>query len=415
MFLYSLPSGLRLLHEPSSSAVAYVGIAVSVGSRDELSGEEGLAHFCEHLAFKGTARRSARRIRNQIESLGGSLEAYTTKETTVYYAAIGSGHVRLALDLIEDIVFHAAYPEAEVEREREVVCDEIESYNDSPADLIWDDFDNLLFAGSPLGHNILGTAESVRHYQAADARAFRDRLYTTGRALAFCFGGGKAELGIRNEALGMSSRTISRDSSAVVWSDKARELIPHSSFLIPHSDVIVHKDTHQAHVMLGRVAYSFTDPRRHALQLLSNMLGGPALGARLNVALRERNALVYTVESSCVCYRDTGSWAIYYGCDASDIKRCRRLVARELDRLMQSPLTPRALAAAKRQFIGQIAIAADNRENIALDAARLYLHTGRLYDPDDRRRQIEDITAEDLLQVARDIFPEQGLTRLTYA
>lgn len=395
-----LPSGLRLLRLPSPSAVAYVGIAVAAGSRDELPGEEGLAHLCEHLAFKGTARRSALQTVNAIERLGGSLDAYTTKETTVFYAVVQRRHIRQAMDVLEDIVFHSQCPEAQVEKEREVVCDEIESYNDSPAELIWDDFDNIIFEGHPLGHNILGTAEQVRAYTGDDARRFRERLYRPERAVMFCLGGEVAPAG---------QTIVPRDGGASDLPDKSGK----SNKSAPR-EIVLHRDTHQAHVVIGRRAYSSTDARRTALQLLNNVLGGPALSARLNLALRERGALVYAVESSMVCYRDTGSWAVYFGCDSEDVRHCLRLARHQIERVCRQGLTPAALRAAKRQLTGQIAIATANPENVALDMARLYLHTGRLYDPQEQIARIEALTQRDIAAAAADIFDTDSLTTLIY-
>ena len=401
---------MRVLHLPSTSQVAYCGIAVHAGSRHETAQQQGLAHFCEHLAFKGTQRRTATQIINAIEGLGGELNAFTNKEDTVYYCAIEQRHLRRALDVLQDIVFHSQYPEPEVEKEREVVCDEIESYEDTPAELIYDDFENILFEGHPLGHNILGTSEQVRSYTSADARCFRQKWYRPENCVLFISSGGwKVEGGgWRVEGGGWKENT-----PASVKSPSTLHLPPFT-FNLPPSTIIRNRGTHQAHVMVGTRAYAAGDERRWALYLLNNILGGPALNSRLSMALRERNALVYTVDSSMVSYSDTGLWGIYFGCDPDDTKRCLRLVRKELDRLMDRPLSESQLRAAKRQLQGQLAIAAENREQTVLDCARTFLHTGKVRTVGDVMAHIATLSAADLQQSAQELFAPEHLTTLIY-
>ncbi len=387
---------MRVLHLPSTSQVAYCGIAVHAGSRHETAQQQGLAHFCEHMAFKGTERRTATQIINAIEGLGGELNAFTNKEDTVYYCAIEQRHLRRALDVLQDIVFHSQYPEPEVEKEREVVCDEIESYEDTPAELIYDDFENILFEGHPLGHNILGTSEQVRSYTSADARCFRQKWYRPENCILFISGGG-----LKVEGGGWKENTPASDKSP-------------SALHLPSSTIIRDRGTHQAHVMVGTRAYAAGDERRWALYLLNNILGGPALNSRLSMALRERNALVYTVDSSMVSYSDTGLWGIYFGCDPDDTKRCLRLVRKELNRLMDKPLSETQLRAAKRQLQGQLAIAAENREQTVLDCARTFLHTGKIRTVGDVMAHIATLSAADLQQCAQELFAPEHLTTLIY-
>ena len=403
MAIHPSIEGLRVLHLPSTSQVAYCGIAVHAGSRHETPQQQGLAHFCEHLAFKGTERRTATQIINAIEGLGGELNAFTNKEDTVYYCAIEQRHLRRALDVLQDIVFHSQYPEQEVEKEREVVCDEIDSYEDTPAELIYDDFENILFAGHPLGHNILGTSEQVRSYTSADAAAFARQWYRPENCVLFVAhprplpkGGEVVTNTIEVEGKEKSIQT------PLPWGGDGGRLI------------IRERGTHQAHVMVGTHAYAAGDERRWALYLLNNILGGPALNSRLSMALRERNALVYTVDSSMVSYSDTGLWSIYFGCDPDDTKRCLRLVRRELDRLMDKPLSESQLRAAKRQLQGQLAIAAENREQTVLDCARTFLHTGKVRTVSDVMAHIATLTAADLQQSAQELFAPERLTTLVY-
>lgn len=404
----TLPSGLRIIHRPSPSPVVYMGYEINAGTRDEQPGEEGLAHFCEHTTFKGTARRTALNILNCLESVGGELNAFTNKEDTVYYAAVLREHVGKAIALLSDIVFHSVYPQAELDKEVEVICDEIESYNDSPAELIYDDFENLVFSGHPLGHNILGEAKQLRAYGTDDALRFTRRLYHPASMVFFVDGDVDFKKVVR--MVERETECLATHALPLLDTPATRSILP------PYEPrkLTMEKGTHQSHVMLGTRAYDIFDRRRMALYLLNNILGGPGMNARLNLALRERNGLVYTVESSFVSYSDTGVWSVYFGCDPHDVSHCLRLVRHELDKLMANPLPPSRLAAAKRQLRGQIAIATDNRESFALDFGKSFLHYGWLKDVGSLVADVEALTAEDLLQAARETFAQENLTTLIY-
>ena len=400
----TLASGLRVIHLPSASPVVYCGYQIAAGTRDEQPGEEGLAHFCEHMTFKGTGRRNALQIINALERLGGELNAYTNKESTVFYAAIQKEHLRVAVDLLSDMVFHSQYPQAEMDCEVEVICDEIESYNDSPAELIYDEFENILFEGHPLGHNILGQADRLRTYTSDDLKRFTAQHYSPMKAVFFAYGDIDFQLLVK---------LLSRTTNCCSRTPEPPHLrIP--ELRTPDHLIVMDKGTHQAHVIIGTRAYAVHHPRRLVLYLLNNLLGGPSMNARLNLSLRERNGLVYTVESSMVAYGDTGVWAVYFGCDPHDVARCRRLVRRELDKLMTRPLTRTALAAAKQQLKGQIAIACDNREQFALDFGKIFLFDGEERHLDRLFSKIDAITAADVQQVACELFPEERLTTLIF-
>ena len=399
----TLTNGLRIIHLPSASPVVYCGYQIAAGTRNELPGEEGLAHFCEHVTFKGTARRNALHIINSIEKVGGDLNAFTNKEDTTFYAAIHRDHFRKAADLLTDIVFHSQYPQAEIDKEIEVVCDEIESYNDSPAELIYDDFENIIFQGHPLGHNILGQADQLRTYTTEDALRFTQRHYRPNNAVFFVYGDVEFKQVVR--LLGrMDMGPISPMSP----------MRPISPIGPTPSTITRHKGTHQAHVMIGCRAYDINHPRRIALYLLNNMLGGPSMNSWLSLSLRERHGLVYTVDSSMVSYGDTGLWAVYFGCDPADVSKCRRLVRRQLDRLMEKPLSPSQLSAAKQQLKGQIAIACDNRENFALDFGKSFLHYGKEKNIDRLYQQIEAVKAQEIQEVAVELFAPANITTLIY-
>ena len=405
---HTLENGLRIIHRPSTSQVIYCGYQVAAGTRDERPGEEGMAHFCEHMTFKGTERRNALQIINGLEQLGGDLNAFTNKEDTTFYAAIQKEHIGKAVDLLTDIVFHSTYPQHEIDKEVEVICDEIESYNDSPAELIYDEFENLLFEGHPLGHNILGKAEQLRTYQTEDALRFVRRHYRPDNAIFFAYGDldfGKLVKRMRNEQfLNAPSEDSAHDSQK-----QSSSLIPYSS--VNETRII---GSHQAHVMLGTRGYDIHHPLRIPLYLLNNILGGPGMNARLNLSLRERNGLVYTVESTMVSYSDTGIWNIYFGCDPHDVNRCLRLVRRELDKVMGKPLSESQLRAAKRQLKGQIAIACDNREQFALDFGKSFLHYGWEKDVTSLFDNIDKVTADNILKVANELFAPERLTTLIF-
>ena len=438
---YTLDNGLRIIHLPSDSKVVYCGYQINAGTRNEEPGEEGLAHFCEHVTFKGTERRKAWHILNCLESVGGDLNAYTNKEGTVYYSAILKEHIARAVDLLSDIVFHSVYPQAEIDKEVEVICDEIESYNDSPAELIYDEFENILFKGSPLGHNILGTAEQVRAFKTEDALRFTQKLYRPDNAIFFAYGdidfkklvklvgraladdgsGRLAEKGCHadfaNDAdfsgeTGDTGFAGARDSEITQMSQApqmtqisrgamdSQGAIDSMGSMDPMGSpagqtIVMQKNTHQAHVMIGTRAYDVNDDRRMPLYLLNNMLGGPGMNAKLNLALREHNGLVYTVESTMVSYGDTGTWSIYFGCDEHDVKRCLRLVR-------------------KKQIKGQIGVACDNRENFALDFGKSFLHYGWEKNVDRLYEQVDEITAAQIQAVAQELFDKDRLTTLIF-
>ena len=472
---YTLDNGLRIIHLPSDSQVVYCGYPINAGTRNEEPGEEGLAHFCEHVTFKGTERRKAWHILNCLESVGGDLNAYTNKEGTVYYSAILKEHIARAVDLLSDIVFHSVYPQAEIDKEVEVICDEIESYNDSPAELIYDEFENILFKGSPLGHNILGTAEQVRAFKTEDALRFTQKLYRPDNAIFFAYGDidfkklvkliqkalgecpkGRelacsadcksaetpteeriAEETPTEERIAEETPTEERIAEETPTKERITEETPtgetpteemeagdanhkvqSSKFNVQSKvagqTIVMQKNTHQAHVMIGTRAYDVNDDRRMPLYLLNNMLGGPGMNAKLNLALREHNGLVYTVESMMVAYGDTGTWSIYFGCDEHDVKRCLRLVRKELDKFMQKPLSDAQLKAAKKQIKGQIGVACDNRENFALDFGKSFLHYGWEKNVDRLYEQVDEITAAQIQAVAQELFEKDRLTTLIF-
>ena len=394
---FTLPNGLRVIHAPSPTNVAYCGYAVDAGTRDEQPHEQGMAHFVEHLIFKGTHKRKAWHILNRMENVGGDLNAYTNKEETVVYSAFLKEHFSRAAELLTDIVFHSTYPQQEIDKEVEVIIDEIQSYEDSPAELIFDDFEELIFPNHPLGRNILGKPDLLRNFTSQDALNFTRRYYRSTNMVFFILG----DIDFRKALRTLEKVTADIHCSAFEGYHRPQHLT-------------THKDTHQAHVMIGGRGYHAYDERRTGLYLLNNILGGPGMNSRLNVSLRERRGLVYNVESNLTSYTDTGTFCIYFGCDPEDVDSCISLVRKELKQLRDRALTTAQLHAAKKQIIGQIGVASDNFENNALDMGKCFLHYGKYDSREEVYRRIEELTASQLLEIANEVLTEEYLSQLIY-
>lgn len=400
---HTLKNGLRLVHVPTEGNVVYSGYYVNAGTRDEFSDEYGTAHFVEHMLFKGTAKRRAHHIVNRMETVGGELNAYTNKEETVIYSIFLKEHFERAFELLTDITFRSQFPQKEMDKEKYVIIDEIASYEDSPSELIYDDFENLLFEGSQLGHNILGTAEVLESMTSDRMRAFVNRFYQPENMVFFSLG--------------------QFDFKKIVYyAEKYLEDLSSGFNMISRSEIvpkaaevkILDKDTSQVHALIGGRAYNLKDKKRKALNLLNNILGGPGMNSRLNIELREKRGFVYSVESSVTAYCDTGMFSVYFGTGHRNEKRCIELIEKELVRLKQNKLTTAQLAAAKKQMIGQMAVARDNRESLSLSLGRSFFHFNHINSAEESFRQIEEVTSEQLWDVANEIFNENNLFRLIY-
>jgi len=400
---HTFANGLRVIHEPSPTNVVYCGYIVSAGTRNEAEADSGMAHFCEHMTFKGTQRRKSWHVRNSLERVGGDLNAFTNKEITVYYATVQKEDFPRAVDLLSDIVFNSVYPQNEIDKEVEVIIDEIDSYNDSPAELIYDEFEEMLFRGHGLGRNILGQAERLRQYHTADALRFTRQYYTPNNATFFVLG---------QVDFDKTICLLDKHTSALGAVEINKKLEPLPTYV--KEERISDRDTHQAHVLMGNRGCSSVDPDRTALFLLNNILGGPGMNSLLNVSLREKHGLVYNVESNTFSYQDTGVWSVYFGCEETKVERCKKLVQNELQTLCNNPLTPQRLAMAKKQLMGQILIAGDNFESYALALGKTYALTGQHRDVDVICERIRQLTADDLLRVARRVFDPDNLTMLVY-
>lgn len=398
---FSLPNGLRAVHYSCAGNVEYCGLSINVGSRDEAPGREGLAHFVEHTIFKGTSHRRSYHIVNRMESVGGELNAYTSKEETVVYSCFPKGHLARAVELISDLVSSSVFPAAELEREREVVTDEINSYLDSPADAVFDEFDDRIFAGSSLGHNILGTVESLSGLTSDICREYLSEWFVPGDMAFFYFGPSK---------LSDVERVVSRYFRDM---ESRRSPVNRSEppVLAPF-DEYLSLDCHQSHTLMGARIGGMGDPLRYAVSLLTNIIGGPGMNSLLNVALREKRGLVYTVDASTAAYSDCGLFTIYFGCDHSDVKKCRRIVSDILNRIANDGISPRLLERAKRQYIGQLAVASENHEQMATGMGRSLLYRGHVNDPQETIERIMAITGDEMLKAGAMLAPS-GCSVLT--
>ncbi len=398
-----LSNGLRLVWEGSASDVVYCGYVVGAGTRHEEPADAGMAHFVEHMTFKGTARRRAHHINSYLERVGGELNAFTNKQETVFHATVMRRDFPRAADLLTDIVFHSQYPQAEIDKEVDVIADEISSYRDSPADRIFDEAEALLFQGHPLGRDVLGTALRLHQYRTADALRFKHRYYRPANATFFLYGD------VRFDKAVARLERLTADLPARPVRFEPQPLPPYQP-----QNVTRQLQTHQAHVVIACRAVSGTDADLYPFILLNNLLGGPGMNSRLNVRLREQAGLVYSVDSYLYTYPDTGVWEVYFGCDPADAPRCRRLVRRELDRLADEPLSPARLAAAKKQLKGQLGLSRDQHEAYALALGKEYALYGRHRDLQQTARAIDAVTAEQLQAVARRYLNPERLTTLCY-
>ena len=404
-FYHILPNGVKIVHRRTPSPVAYVGVMVGAGTRDESPEENGMAHYIEHCVFKGTAHHSARQIIHSIEGIGGEINAYTTKEETTFYAAILCEHVQLTLHLIAEMIKEPAFKKEETDKERMVILDEIESYNDQPSELIYDDFESLVFAGNSLAMPILGTKKTLKHLSSKPeyAKRWMAAHYTPDRMVVFCQGNVKPEKIFRiaeKEFGGLTGRSSHPRTPSLPGQGERT-----CSF---------RKHTHQIHAMLGGRAYPLGHEHQLAMFLLNNILGGGSLNSRLNLSLREAKGLVYTVESTYTPLSDTGYWCVYWACDPEDYIQSLGLVQRELDTLCTTPLSEHGLQKALQQLRGQLAISAQNQENSALAMAKSVLYRGYAPDWQDIFDKIAQTSAQELLNVSNEQFNPENRYILTY-
>ncbi len=402
--MLTLPNGIRVIHRSCKGSVSCCGFAVNTGSRHEAPNESGMAHFMEHMLFKGTSHRKGHHILNRMESVGGELNAYTTKEETVFYSLFLEKDMERAMELLCDLVFNSVFPTAEIEKERLVILDEINSYEDNPSELIFDDFEDILFDNHPIGRRILGTPDSLKRYEQSDFIRFHSKNYTTDNLVFFS----QSPIPLKTW-----QRMLDRYVGAFGSTGKVQRNIDKP---IPLTGIrkVVEKDTHQAHVVMGNRHYDYNDPKRVGMYLLNNMLGGPGMNSRLNLALRERNGLVYSVESNVTSYTDSGIFTIYFGTDVNKVDRCLSLVDRELKRFREQPLTTLQLHAAQQQLFGQMMISSENKENSTLAMGKSMLHFNRFDSLDVVAGKVLKFTASELRDIANELMNPDNMCRLIY-
>lgn len=405
-----LYNGMRFAAKRSVSPVAYCALHIKAGTRDEDMRYGGLAHLTEHLLFKGTEKKSASVVNSCIEKLGGELNAYTSKEETVIHATVLKEDIARAVNLLVEMAFTCTFPERGIQKEKGVVLEEIKSYKDSPAEQIYDDFEELLFAGTSLAMPVLGKASTLKRIGRSTLQEYYHSRFCP-QNMVFTVVADIDGDKVRNLLLKALSKYPYRGVPAITGDPavKSRETAAASPFV--KSRV---RRSHQAHCLIGAPAYSLYDPRRVPLLLLVNMLGGPMSNSRLNMVLRERNALVYSVESSYSQYRDCGTVTVYFGCDKAALDKCSRLVHRELSAMRDNLVSDRALREAKKQYLGQLAIASDSGESCVLAMGKSILSFGEAVDMGQTRERIMAVTAGDLRDAAADIFAEERLSTLVY-
>lgn len=398
---HTLHNGLRVAVCRTDAKVAYIGVVVGSGSRDESPDRHGLAHFVEHTIFKGTWRRKSAAISARMESIGGELNASTSKENTIIYTSAPAGYADRAIELLADIIANSLFPQHEIETEHEVVVEEIKSYLDSPSENVYDEYEERIFKGNALAHNILGTPESVRSLTGRECRQFLDLNYTPGNMVVYISGPDDPDRLIKRveKHFGLLNFPFRRPPRGVPAE-------------LPTFDEAIDNDGFQAHTIYGTRVFSRDDPRRFALYLLNNYIGGPCMSSRLNSELREKRGLVYSVDSFNSLFSDAGLWSAYIGCDKSNVRKCLAIVRRELDRLAQSTMTERMLEKIKTQYCGQLLVSTDNRENMAINMGKSLLFRGDIYDTEHTAERIREVTASQLREVAELLAPSR-CSRLT--
>jgi predicted Zn-dependent peptidase len=401
--VHTLQNGIRLLHVPSASAISHSCIIINSGSRDEKEDQSGLAHFIEHLIFKRTEKRNTNQILNRLESVGADLNAYTTKEYTCIHASFLNPYLDRTLELFNDIVFHSTFPEEEMEKEKGVILDEIASYQDQPEEAIYDDFEDLIFANHPMGRNILGSAESVTALQKTDILAFIAENYHTDKIVVAVIG---------NYSLAQLVRIGTKHYADIPENlHKQRRLTPDKQPIFKNSEV---RPIAQAHTVLGCQAYSLHDPYKTGLLLLNNHFGGTGMSSILNLQIREKYGIAYTIESGYSPLTDTGIFTLYFGTDIEKVDRALSLINKEFKKLREQPLTEIQLQKAKNKFIGQIALGEENRIGLIISMAKSLLEYDRIDDLETVFKKIQAVTTADTAAISAEILDERNLSALTF-
>ncbi|MDD4645443.1 MAG: pitrilysin family protein [Bacteroidales bacterium] len=402
-FIHTLKNGIRLVHTPADNEVAYCGLLLNTGSRDELEQEHGMAHFIEHVIFKGTTHRKAYHILSRLDDVGGEINAYTTKEETAFHASFLTKDYERAIELLSDIIFHSTFPANELEKEREVIADEINSYKDNPSEQIFDDFEELIYPSHPIGRNIMGTPETLQTFDKKAIRRFMARTYDTDQMVICSVG---------KIPFPRLTRMIEKYFAEVKPKIRKIEREPVLGY-VP-TEKIEKLDTFQSNCIIGNITYPAKDARRMNLILLNNLLGGQGLNSRLNMSLREKHGYAYNVESTYTPYIDTGVLTIYFGTDPEKLDKCISLVYKELAKLRTQELGTMQLRRAKNQILGQIAMSADNKENLLFTLGKSIMLFNRYDSMETVAKTIEAITAGQLIETANEVLDSDKLSTLIF-
>jgi len=402
-YTHQLSNGMRLVHAPSFSEVAHCGLIINTGSRDEEAEEQGIAHFVEHLIFKGTRKRKAYHILSRMDDVGGEINAYTSKEETCIHTSFLSKDYERSLELLSDITFNSVFPGKEMIREKDVIIDEINSYKDNPSESIYDDFEELVFEGQPLGRNILGTPDLLRKFSRHHIESFVARNYLPGEMVISSIG---------NIAFSRLIHLAEKHFGQISPSARQRNRFPFNGY--DAKTKTCQMNTNQAHCIIGNVAYDLYDPRRITMTLLENLIAGPGLNSRLNMLLREKLGYVYHVESSYTPFSDVGLFTIYFGAEKSRMNKTLEQIYKEFERLRTVPLGKMQLRKAKRQLFGQLAISSENPANRMIVNGKSYLMLNRIDSLEQIHEQIEAVNAGQIMEAAREVLDPDQLTTLTY-
>ncbi|NEW84642.1 MAG: insulinase family protein [Mariniphaga sp.] len=398
-----LPNGIRLVHQYVDSPVSHCGIIINTGSRDEALPEQGMAHFIEHTIFKGTLKRKSFHILSRLEDVGGEMNAYTTKEETAIHASFLTEYYQRTIELFSDILINSTFPDQELKKEQDVIIDEINSYNDSPSELIFDEFEELIFEGHPIGRNILGTPENVKAFTREDIQCFMAKNYNTDQMVICSVGkiSGK-------QFFHLAERYFS------IFPDNRRTFNrPLVTGYTPRFKSI-EKETFQAHCLIGGLAYDVLHANRIALVLLNNILGGQSGNSRLNLALRERNGIAYNLESSYTAYSDTGTITIYFGTDKENLDKAISLIKREIKILQNKLLGDIQISKAKKQLVGQLAMSQENHEDLMLSLGKSFLIYNKMDDLDVLYKKINAVTTSQIMDIANEVLDFDKLSVLIY-
>ncbi|MBO5809733.1 MAG: insulinase family protein [Bacteroidales bacterium] len=400
---YILPNGIKILHKYRAGVVAHLSLMVNTGMRDEAANENGLAHFIEHMLFKGTKKRRAYHVLSCLENVGGELNAYTTKEETCIHASFLKDYYNKAIELISDVAFNSLYPENELEKEKEVILDEINSYLDSPAEEIYDDFENNLYKGHEMGRNILGTRELVEGFSRNDLCNFLKNNYSTDRIVIATIGDIPFEK--------FKNKIIAHFGDYKRYNTEYHR----NRFMqLPTFNVVQERNSHLSHCMIGGLAYPVENEKKMHMVLLNNILGGPGMNSRLNLNIREKYGFAYTIESQYNAYSDTGNFSIYMGVDPHSLDKAVDLVFKELTKLKNIKLGTVQLSNAKNQLVGQLALSGESGLGELLAMTRDAFYKDEIEPLSETIRKIRNLKSEDILDVANEIFDNENLNILIY-